>query len=709
MSKNLKRFLNSDILLIWCVQKLIFVFKHEVILMKSNNIDNAQMSLFEIIPGMKEEKVSDDIISVTKVKFISQENTTYEDLFIGYNELRVITFSYALSFIEKIMHFFDRGEVILGFEQLVNKNVAALIANQQFSINEICKNSYLQKRIIDNEFKFYVLNDLVSHQKVYLLKADDGRVRTITGSANFSQRAWTGDQIETVTVCDDYECYKVYQKQYETLQQFSTDEIAKNAVPISEDGDNAEELPFFKRIEKENAVLIHDINSCEEKEYAFHAEKLNKDWEERLKAVKLKSAKEGKILLEVKHIRNMLTGIKKDIQIKRKRERINPQFVLDYVNHSAVYNQKEFFLTPDPDDVKSDLLNIYEYMSGFDLFTKDTVRLKTLYWKVLNYMFLSPFIAKLRYEGNLFDYEDRFFPMYMLIYGDSDAGKTGFINLTRQLMFGEKMNPLTQDYFSSKPMTSLKTDVKGCPILIDELTPTYWKYAKDIVKMDSMLIKEKITNHPTFVLLSNDINNVAPELSKRIIVINLDNRLDRTTAAYNGKKINSIIKNIGNSLYCEYLRRMFEGVDNLIEELQEHDNKDKKDWIPDIFTLSSGILQDIMIESGTEVPAEFRVFTWFDYMGDAVISEKADGIIRDEFTHNSKIFTENESRNELEIDFSCYDTNESKKKLRILHDELPADVECKIIGTKAVLKLNVIREHTGLTFKTKKGFLWFKR
>ena len=47
--------------------------------------------------------------------------------------------------------------------------------------------------------------------------------------------------------------------------------------------------------------------------------------------------------------------------------------------------------------------------------------LKTLYWKVLNYLFLSPFIAKLRYEGDRFGYEDRFFPMYMLIYGDSDA------------------------------------------------------------------------------------------------------------------------------------------------------------------------------------------------------------------------------------------------------------------------------------------------
>lgn len=80
-----------------------------------------------------------------------------------------------------------------------------------------------------------------------------------------------------------------------------------------------------------------------------------------------------------------------------------------------------------------------------------------------------------------FRYEHSFVPMYMLIYGDSDAGKTGFINLTKQLMFNEKMNSLTQDYFSSKPMTSLKTDVKSCPILIDELTPIYWKYAKDII------------------------------------------------------------------------------------------------------------------------------------------------------------------------------------------------------------------------------------
>ena len=146
---------------------------------------------------------------------------------------------------------------------------------------------------------------------------------------------------------------------------------------------------------------------------------------------------------------------------------------------------------------------------------------------------------------------------------------------------------------------------------------------------------------------------------------------------------------------------MFEAVDTLIEEIQKHDDENKDEWIPDIFEVSSTILMDIMQDFGITVPTEFRTFTWFDYMGDSVIGEKATGIIKDEYTHNSGIFRTDTAKNELEIDFSCYDDNESKKKLRILHDELPADVECKIVGTKAVLKLDAIKKHSGISFKKK--------
>ena len=112
-----------------------------VILLKSN--DSNQLSIFEVIPGLQEDtkETSEDKIAITKVKFLSQELSTYEDIFRGYNELRVITYSYALSFIEDIMRYFDRGEVIIGFDKLINKNAAELLALQEFSTNFVCHNS----------------------------------------------------------------------------------------------------------------------------------------------------------------------------------------------------------------------------------------------------------------------------------------------------------------------------------------------------------------------------------------------------------------------------------------------------------------------------------------------------------------------------------------------------------------------------------------
>lgn len=663
--------------------------------------DIRQTSMFELIqPSNKStEIITKNAISVINVQFISQELTTYMDLFRGYNEIRVITYSYALSFIQDIMKYFNYGEIIIGFENLINKDLASLFALQEFSIQNLSKMSELQQRINLNELKFYVVKDFISHQKIYLLKADDGRVRTITGSANFSRHAWNGEQIENIIVCDDRDFYYEYEKQYETLQQFSCLEISNNALPINVDETTLEELPILKNVTRDTAIVINASQDVENQEAFFHIENLSKQWEERLKPLNIKKDENGSVLFTVKHAELLTSKMRKDNIIKKEKQQIYPQFILDFEKSTAVYNQEKFNLIPDSEKVLNDLNKLIEYMNGFELFTKNTKRLKTLYWKVLNYLFLSPFIAKLRYEGYLHGYEDRFFPMYMLIYGDSDAGKTGFIKFSQQLMFNETGTTLAQKNFSSSNMSILKRSIKGYPVLIDELTPTYWKYAKDIVKLDRDLITDKITDHPTFILLSNDINNVAPELSKRVIIINLDNRLDRKVAAYNSKKINSIRKSVDNALYCEYLRRMFNSVDELIEEMRSHDDIEKDDWIPDIFSHSATVLQEIMCDYQVSIPNEFKIFTWFDYMGDAVIGEKATNIIKDEFNHNSKIFHINNSKNELEIDLSCYDQNESKKKLKILHDELPADVECKIINSKAILKLDAIKKHTGLTFK----------
>ena len=45
-----------------------------------------------------------------------------------------------------------------------------------------------------------MLRNYVAHAKLYLLSADDGRHRVIVGSANLSERAFSGRQPETLGV-----------------------------------------------------------------------------------------------------------------------------------------------------------------------------------------------------------------------------------------------------------------------------------------------------------------------------------------------------------------------------------------------------------------------------------------------------------------------------------------------------------------------------
>lgn len=65
-------------------------------------------------------------------------------------------------------------------------------------------------------------------------------------------------------------------RNFETLLGVCTDKISKDAMPIKENGENAEELPISKKIVVEKSLIIHDNSNDDEKEYVFKAEKLSK-------------------------------------------------------------------------------------------------------------------------------------------------------------------------------------------------------------------------------------------------------------------------------------------------------------------------------------------------------------------------------------------------------------------------------------------------
>ena len=71
-----------------------------------------------------------------------------------------------------------------------------------------------------------------------------------------------------------------------------------------------------------------------------------------------------------------------------------------------------------------------------------------------------------RYNQNLLPY-----PVFGLVYGQSKAGKTSFLETLLKMMIGQKTKLSAPD-FTRSSIEGLKRTVKGAPIIVDDLTNT---------------------------------------------------------------------------------------------------------------------------------------------------------------------------------------------------------------------------------------------
>ena len=123
-------------------------------------------------------------INVVIAKYVDTVETTWQELFSGYDEVYALTYSIGMNQVENLMEHFLRGEVIIGSPSQVRALPAQILAEQQYDIQYFSHNRKLQERVRDGSFHLYVTTG--SHEKLYLLKASDGRRRVIMSSANLS-------------------------------------------------------------------------------------------------------------------------------------------------------------------------------------------------------------------------------------------------------------------------------------------------------------------------------------------------------------------------------------------------------------------------------------------------------------------------------------------------------------------------------------------
>ena len=310
-------------------------------------------------------------------------------------------------------------------------------------------------------------------------------------------------------------------------------------------------------------------------------------------------------------------------ELERKKKNIlAPEMNLDYDNRRVTFNNEIWILNPPAEEIQADIKVLVEYINSTDIFTGDTKNLKILYWKIILYMFASPFFARLRYFYDQIvpaNSTGKAFPMYMILRGGTNGGKSSIVATGQKLMFDKILPTVPAKDVTPVKMAGFKLTVKGCPILADDVTNNYLKFIKDIVKDDYFLISDKILNHGTFIFTSNDAEQIKQEISKRVVVFTIENQLDEDIAIRRDPAMKKMRDNMHNALYRAYLAKIFPAVEKLTDEIIRGGSED---WRPDIFKISSETLIEIFREHGLDIPKELKVFQWEDYLGEEIKSKR---------------------------------------------------------------------------------------
>ena len=657
------------------------------------NFEN-NLSFFDATP---ETKPVTNKIDVVKLNFDSAESITWEELFEGYNKLYAITYSSGINFVTKLIDMFDYAEIIFGCENIISYTFNEILAYQNAVIEQIREKSgkninRILDRIDDKSLELLVAYKKISHEKIYILEASDGRKRVIMGSANMSYNAFGGVQRENICYMDDEAAFAWYMDVYNDLKASSANDISIKAITTADVIENLDELPIATAIKAEKAVYIEpakenidsvkfimDVNTSALK----IAPNLPKE---------AKDNKKGKILITPEHVIKVRRKQIDEATTEKEQRAEYPQLVVDVDNSKVTLNGVEQDLNPSSEEIKSDIDNFIKYMQGYDRFHGDKESLQYRYFEFANWFFCSPFMATMRDMAARYNQNRLPYPVFGLIYGQSKAGKTSFLETLLKMMIGQKPKMSAPD-FTRSSIENIKRTVQGAPIIVDDLTNTRFnQHAIETIKNDDFGISEHLKNYSVVVISANeDVKAVAPEVIRRTVICRVNAGLTNTEVM-KSNVVRSVQQKIGTAFYREYLRRMLDIVPDLIDELKD----DETENAPDILKVSSEVLVELIGEYTDTVPHYVRELSLENYFSEQVTGKHAIETIQKSWKINKKSFDVDNRNNELR-----YLAGESWDADRLIK-ELPENLEARKSQKTVVMNLEEAKKFFEIDFK--RGF-----
>lgn len=638
-----------------------------------------------------EEFHSASALDVVKMEFLEAETMPWQDLFRGFNEIHAITYSSGIGFVYQLLSIFENAEIIFGCDEVISYSLQEVMAYQCKLIERMRANASKQKldlvsRIDDGSLRFFVARTMLSHEKIYLLSARDGRRRVIMGSANMSFNAFGGKQRENISYVDGDRAYDWYMACYQELKESSTDQIYKETLLVADGGEHIEELPVSRTVRMKKALVFQPVETQkEEVRFALDVKNLASQFTPSVP----KPDKKGKILLSPDKIKTIRRQVVAD-QTKEKELRSEyPQLEVFADDGMVRLNGNAIDLSPTSEEISHDVSLFLKYMEGYEKFHGDISGMQRRYFEFANWFFCSPFMGcmrdmAVRYNQNLLPY-----PVFGLVYGQSKAGKTSFLETLLKMMIGQKTKLSAPD-FTRSSIENLKRTVKGAPIIVDDLTNTRFnQHAIETIKNDDFGVADHSVHYPAVVISANeDVKAVAPEVIRRTVICRVQAGLTNTEVM-RSSVVRTVQREISTAFYREYLRRMLQTVPELLEQMKS----DESESAPDILAVSSEIILEIVQQySGCEIPAYIRRLTLDDYFSERVTGSYAIKTIQNAWKTSRASFEISTRSNELR-----YNAGATWEADRILK-ELPETLEAHKSRDWVVMNLDEAKQFFEVDF-----------
>lgn len=633
-----------------------------------------------------------ELLDVVRMEFVEADTLRWQDLFSGFDTLRAITYSSAIGFVYQLADMFEDVEVIFGCEDVLSYSLQEIMAYQCKLVDRMRETASkmkvdLMSRVEDNTLHFFVAREKLSHEKIYLLSASDGRKRIVMGSANMSYAAFGGRQRENICYIDGSSAYDWYLNSYNEFRDECTDQIFKETLAIADDGEHIEEIPIARTVRAKKALMLETVEaSKEDVRFALDVKGLAA----RFASSVPKPDKKGKTLLSPEKIKIIRRQIVADKTKEKELRSEYPQLEVFADEGTVKLNGDSMDLAPSGKEITQDVSLFLRYMGGYEKFHGDVAGMQRRYFEFANWFFCSPFMGCMRDMAVHYNQNTLPYPVFGLVYGQSKAGKTSFLETLLKMMIGQKTKISAPD-FTRSSIEGLKRTVKGALIIVDDLTNTRFnQHAIETIKNDDFGIADHLVHYPAVVISANeDVKAVAPEVIRRTVVCRVQAGLTNTEVM-RSNVVRTVQREIGTAFYREYLRRMMEVVPDLLEEIKCDENESA----PDILAVSSAIIVSIIKDHTEEdLPAFVRELTLDDYFSERVTGSYAMKVICDAWKTSQTSFEISERTNELR-----YNAGATWEADRILK-ELPETLEAHKSRDWLVMNLNDAKEFFGIDFK----------